>query len=89
MDTNDFMNRIFKCGKTEINRELLESLPEPFDTTNVYNETMQRIANEIEFEMREYYEWKKQGDITKDKVEEKWWEIFEECVINNGVPYYF
>ena len=88
MDTNDFMNKIFKSARTEINRELLESLPEPFDTSNVSDDTMQDIANNVEAEMSEYYTWQEQGDITKEKLNEKWWEMLEDCIICHNIPYY-
>lgn len=69
-------------------RELLEGLPCPFCTDNVTDETLDDISEELELEMKPWYEWKRNGDVTADKVEEKWWEELENIAVEKGIPYY-
>ena len=78
----------FKSGKTKLCRADLESMPCPFCTDNVSDEEMQSIVDELEQEMTPWREWCKQGDITKDRLDEKWWEMLEHIVCEHGVPYY-
>lgn len=89
MASEDFFSKEFKSGKTEITRYTLETLPEPFNTSGVNDKTMQEIANEVEQQMQDYYQWEENGSISHDKVNEKWWEILENIVIEKNVPYYF
>ena len=81
-------NKTFRNGKTELCRADLESLPCPFCTENVSDKEMQAIVDEVEMEMTEWRDWCKQGDITKDVLDEKWWEILERTVCKHNVPYY-
>jgi hypothetical protein len=48
---------------------------------------MQRIADNVELEMKDWYDWLKDGDITNDMVEDKWWQVFEKEVVAAGIPY--
>lgn len=82
------MDKIFKSGRSSLSRGELESLPCPFCTKNVTDKTMQLIVDEIEAEMQDWYEWLEQGDVSEDKVNEKWWEIMEEVVCALRIPYY-
>lgn len=86
---NSIYLKEFKCGRTEITRGMLEALPEPFNTINVSDETMQEIADEVEQQMQDYYQWEEDDSISHDKVEEKWWEILENIVVDKQIPYYF
>jgi len=78
----------FTCGKTTISRSVLESCPCPFDTDCATDTIMQTIASNVENEMKEWYDWEKDGTVTADKVQEKWWEILEREVVAAGIPYY-
>ena len=89
MATKNHYNKEFICGKTNITRDLLESLPEPFNTENVSDKTMQDIANKLEEEMKDFYQWEEDGSITPNKVQEKWWEYLESMAIRHNVPYYY
>ena len=80
--------KVFSCGETELCRGDLESLPCPFDTKDVSDETMQEIANELESEMTEWREWNKQGDVSDDRLDEVWWEKLEHIVVEHKIPYY-
>lgn len=82
------MDKIFKSGRSSLSRGELESLPCPVCTKNVTDKTMQLIVDEIEAEMQDWYEWLEQGDVSEDKVNEKWWEIMEEVVCALQIPYY-
>lgn len=87
MNDIDF-SKEFISGNTIISRELLESLPCPFKTDDVSDETMQGIADIVEAEMKPWYDWKRDGSITKYKCDEHWWEVLESVLVDNGVPYY-
>lgn len=69
-------------------RELLESLPCPFCTDNVTDETLDEISNEVEIEMEDWYDWNKDGVINSDKLDEVWWETLERIVCQHNIPYY-
>lgn len=89
MEKENFYSKEFVCGKTSISRDLLETLPEPFNTENVSDKTMQEIANEVESEMKDFYEWEENGSISHEKANEKWWEQLENSVIKRNIPYYY
>lgn len=89
MEKENFYSKEFVCGKTAISRDLLETLPSPFDTENVSDKTMQEIANEVESEMKDFYEWEKNGSISHEKANEKWWELLECSIIKHNIPYYY
>ena len=81
-------DKIFNSGRSELCRGDLEGLPCPFCTDNVTDEQMQSIVDELEQEMTPWREWCDNGDITKDRLDEVWWEKLEEIVCDKGVPYY-
>lgn len=86
----DFYDRMF-TGKyigTTISRGELESLPEPFRTANVSDETMQKIIDETEAETLESLRLNpKDFDFQNDRESEKWWAFLEHNCRYYGVPY--
>lgn len=78
----------FSCGKTFITRCLYETLPCPMDTSSLTDADMQKLADAIEYEMSEWYEWRDNGDITQDKCDAQWWQIMEDVGYNFGMTYY-
>lgn len=82
------LHKEFTSGKTSISRLLLESCICPFMTEDTTDETMQGIADRVEEEMKEWYEWEKDGSVTSDKVEDMWWSFLEKEVVAAGIPYY-
>ena len=84
----DFYSKPFKCGETEICRCDYECMPCAMCTKDVSDDEMQAIADQIEAEIKEWREWREQGDITADRYEEKWWEFFEAAALAHGMSYY-
>lgn len=86
----DFYDRMF-AGKymgTTISRVELESLPEPFRTDNVSDETMQKIIDETEAETLESLRIRpKDFSFDNDRESEKWWAFLEHNCRYYGVPY--
>lgn len=80
--------KVFVNGKTELCRGDLESLPCPFNTEFVSDETMQEIVDELENEMTEWREWNRNGDVSDDRLDEVWWENLEKIVVEHKIPYY-
>lgn len=78
----------FVCGETTISRALYESLPCPICTSPLTDDEMAKLAEQIEYEMSEWYEWRDNGDVSEDKCEEQWWAIMEQLAINFGMKYY-
>lgn len=81
------MEKIFRCGKTELSRMDLMCLPCPFAAENVSDEVMQDIVDCIELEMAEWREWAEESCISQDKLDETWWKIMEEEVVRHNIPY--
>lgn len=69
-------------------REYLESLPCPFCTDGFNDETLNKISNDLELEMNEWYEWEKEGSVSSTDVEEHELETLENLCIKAGIPYY-
>lgn len=84
----DYYDVPFKYGNTEVCRGDLEGLPCPMCTSNVTDVEMQIIATEVEAVMKEWFDWKEQGDITEERYWEKWWEVLENTAVAYKVPYY-
>ena len=87
---DDFYDKVFVHGASELSRRELESLPVPFDTYDVTDEQMERIVWETEMETRDRL---RLGDgeaidFNKDRHSEVWWEEMEKTVVRHGVPYY-
>lgn len=78
----------FTCGATTIDRDMYESMPSPMDTSSLTDEDMQRLANDIEFEMKRWQEWLEDGSINQGQYDEHWWRVAEEMGINFGMTYY-
>lgn len=78
----------FTCGETTITREDYECMPSPMNTSALTDEDMQKVADAIEYEMSEWYEWRNNGDITQDKCDAHWWKIMEDVGYNFGMRYY-
>ena len=87
-EIEEFYSKPFKWGETEITRGDYECMPCAMCTKDVSDDEMQAIADQIEAEIKEWREWKEQGDITADRYEEKWWECFENVALAHGIPYY-
>lgn len=85
-----FYDTEFKYGDSSITRGELESLPVPFDTKDVSDETMQAIVKSVDEETRlalglndgEHI------DLDNDRHSERWWQELEDCLCYFGVPYY-
>lgn len=84
----DYLEKVFKCGRTELSRADLESCPCPFCTFRVSDDEMQSIVDDIELEMQDWNEWLQCGDISQDKFDAHWRATMEEVVTKHGVPYY-
>ena len=69
-------------------RETLESMPCPFCTDNIDNDTLDQILFDLNIVMKDWLGWYKQGDITKDKYNEQWWKHLEMLACKYRIPYY-
>ena len=85
-----FYDKVFVCGKSELSRRELESLPEPFDTCHVTDEQMEQIVFETEMETRDRLRLgdNESIDFDDDRHSEVWWEEMEKTVVRHGIPYY-
>ncbi len=85
-----FYDKIFVCGKSELSRGELESLPVPFDTYDVTDGQMEEIMQETELETRERLRLgeNESVDPENDRHSEVWWEEMEKTVVRHGVPYH-
>jgi hypothetical protein len=92
-------NIYFKVdGVNVISRSDFESLSMPLDTTNVSNETMQNIANELyhtlatNFGAENTKKYFNQEDIDEenvwDDIDEQYWHLMEVFAVDNGITYY-
>lgn len=71
-----FYEKVFKCGRSEVCRCDLESLPCPFDTSKVSNDTMRKVVRATEAgTMDRTSEYSR--EIPKDRISEIWWEELE------------
>ena len=87
---DDFYDKEFKGGLigTTISRGELESLPEPFRTANVSDETMQKIIDDTEVETLASLRLHPQDFSFESRESEKWWAFLESNCRYYGVPYY-
>ena len=88
MNTQEFYENEFVCGKTTICRGDLESLPCPFCTKDVDDEKMQRLAELTEAGTRQRTSDYNESLMSKDKQDEIWWEELEDSCNYLGIPYY-
>ena len=80
--------REFVCGRTSISRSLYESLPSPMNTYSLSEDEMQKLADCIEDYMYDWNDLLDSHDISKDKYDEQWWKVMEECALRFGVTYF-
>lgn len=87
---DDFYDKVFVHGASELSRRELESLPVPFDTYDVTDEQMERIVWETEMETRDRLRLGENEPINfnKERHSQVWWEEMEKTVLRHGVPYY-
>ena len=85
----DFYDKVFVYGKSELSRGELESLPIPFDTYHVSDEVMEKIVRETELETRDRLSLGTDEpiDLENDRHSETWWEAMEKIAVKHGVPY--
>ncbi len=85
-----FYDKVFVCGKSELSRRELESLPAPFNTYHVTDEQMEQIVFETEMETRDRLRLGEGESINfdDDSHSEIWWEEMEKTVVRHGVPYH-
>lgn len=89
MEDTDY-DKIFRAGDSELSRGELESLPCPFCTDNVSDETMQSIVETIDRSTRDRLRLSgnEHIDFDNDRHSRIWWEEMEAVVCEFGIPYY-
>ena len=89
-EVDEFYDRIFKYGQSQLSRGELESLPVPFCTKDVTDEQMEEIVRQTELDTRERLrlDEEEQIDMGNDRHSEVWWEEMEAAVCRHNVPYY-
>ena len=89
-EADEFYDRIFKYGQSQLSRGELESLPVPFCTKDVTDEQMEEIVRQTELDTRERLrlDEEEQIDMGNDRHSEVWWEEMEAAVCRHNVPYY-
>ena len=89
-EVDEFYDRIFKYGQSELSRGELESLPVPFCTKNVTDEQMEEIVMDTELDTRDRLRLNEGEpiDFENDRHSEVWWEEMEAAVCRHNVPYY-
>ena len=87
---NAYYDKIFRAGDSELSRGELESLPCPFCTDNVSDETMQSIVEITNRSTRERLQLADNEHINfgNDSHSKIWWEEMEAVVCEFGIPYY-
>lgn len=80
MEHNDFYSKEFKCGTIIVSRNMLETLPSPFNTENVSDRDMQDIANEVGDRMKEI-----DGMLSSALLQK----IIITVAISHCIPYYY
>lgn len=85
-----FYDTEFKYGDSSITRGELESLPVPFDTQDVSDETMQAIVKSVDEEIRRAFSLNESEhiDFDNERHSARWWQELEKCLNYFGVPYY-
>ncbi|WP_302589092.1 hypothetical protein [Alistipes senegalensis] len=89
-EVDEFYDRIFKYGQSELSRGELESLPVPFRTKNVTDEQMEEIVRQTELDTRDRLRLNEGEpiDFENDRHSEVWWEEMEAAVCRHNVPYH-
>ena len=80
MEHNDFYSKEFKCGTIIVSRNMLETLPNPFNTENVSDRDMQDIANEVDNKIKDI-----DGMLSSALLQK----IVSHVAISHGIPYYY
>lgn len=90
--------KYFKVNDCDIiSRTDYESLPIPMCTTNVSDETMQTIANDIftilktnygKADVIAYFRNEVEDDELREDIDEDFWKEMENIGIDNGIVYY-
>lgn len=81
----EFYTKNFVCGRSEITRGELESLPCPFCTKEVSDETMQKLADITEQEVNQRLGGR---EVSEDTFWGIWWEELEDTCNYLNIPYY-
>lgn len=86
----EYYDKEFVCLSSSITRGDLESMPCPFCTENVSDETMQQIIQmtDTETKVRLGIADKFWLNLGIDRVSETWWEELEKAVRHYNIPYY-
>ena len=89
-EVDEFYDRIFKYGQSELSRGELESLPVPFCTKDVTDEQMENIVMDTELDTRDRLRLNEGEpiDFENDRHSEVWWAEMEAAVCRHNVPYY-
>lgn len=89
-EADEFYDRIFKYGQSQLSRGELESLPVPFCTKDVTDEQMENIVMDTELDTRDRLRLNEGEpiDFENDRHSEVWWEEMEAAVCRHNVPYY-
>lgn len=90
MENQEYYNKKFTCGDSSITRGELESLPCPFCTDGVNDETMQNIISLTDNATKQTVKDRNlEGiNIDDDTYSEIWWEELESAVRHFKIPYY-
>lgn len=85
-----YYDKIFRAGDSELSRGELESLPCPFCTDNVSDDTMQKIVEIIDSSTRDRLRIGPDDhiDFENDFHSRIWWEEMEAVVCEFDIPYY-
>ena len=83
---DSFYEKTFHGTLTTLCRGDLESLPCPFYTAEVSDETMQKIIDEVDKEMEATYG--SDFDPENERHSEYWWEVMERECCWHEIPYY-
>lgn len=89
-EVDEFYDRIFKYGQSELSRGELESLPVPFCTKDVTDKQMEEIVMDTELDTRDKLRLNEDEpiDFDNDRHSEVWWKEMETAVCRHNVPYY-
>lgn len=78
----------FTCGKTTITRGDYEGLPLPMKTLSLSDNDMSKLAESIEHQMKSYQDWVKDGVMSEEDYQDRWWGVMEDCGLKFGMTYY-
>lgn len=91
MERNEeFYDKVFSFGDTQLSRRDLEELPCPFCTDNVSDELMQDIVEIVNEDTRIMLslEDDEHIDFENDEHNSMWWEVLERVCNAFEIPYY-